>query len=713
MTSPAQAEALGLTPEEFERICTTLDRRPTEAELAMYAAMWSEHCSYKSSKVHLKTLPTEGPQVVMGPGESAGIVDVGDGYVAVFKLESHNHPSFVEPVQGAATGVGGIVRDIIAAGARPVAILDPLRFGWPDGDERTERIAAGVVSGISQYGNSIGIPTVGGEVKYDPCYRGNPLVNVMCLGIARHEDIQYAKAEGEGNVAILFGSLTGRDGIGGVSVLASRPFDEEAEAKRPSVQVGDPFTEKIVIEVCVELAKRGFLVGLQDLGGAGLCCATSEMAARGRVGLHVNLDHVPLREDDMEPFEILTSESQERMLAVVRPGDVEEALAIAAEWGVRATVIAEVTSGENLTITRDGVTVADVPAASLADEGPTYNRPLARPDWIDAVRADDPLALPAPTDLTVALRELLKSPNIADQRWAYEQYDSVVQHNTLEGPGGEAAVIRLEGTNRALAMSTDGCGRFGYLDPRVGAMLAVSEAARNVACTGARPWAATNCLNFGNPEHEDVMWQFKEAVAGIGEACIAFDTPITGGNVSFYNQTGDTQIHPTPIIGMLGVLADVDNRVGNTWGTDETVILLGETRAELGGSEWAWVAHRHLGGLPPTVDLRAERALIDLLVDLATQRAVTAAQDLSEGGLGVTLAEMVARSGVGAKIDAGDMRGLAPHVWLFSESSGRAVVATKDAQKVLAAAERMGVPAEVLGRTGYPGLVVDAIGLSL
>jgi phosphoribosylformylglycinamidine synthase len=703
------ALSLALTEDEYRRICDTLTREPTRAELAMYAAMWSEHCSYKSSKIYLKTLPTEGPRVVMGPGESAGIIDIGDGLVAVFKLESHNHPSFVEPVQGAATGVGGIVRDIISAGARPVAILDPLRFGWPD-DFRQRHLVEGVVHGISQYGNSIGIPTIGGETKFDPCYAGNPLVNVMCIGIGRAEHVQRARAEGEGNVAILFGSKTGRDGIGGVSVLASRPFDAEAEAKRPSVQVGDPFTEKVAIEVSVELAARGLLVGLQDLGGAGLCCATSETAARGRVGLDVDLDAVPLRETDMEAFEILTSESQERMLAIVTPEDVNETLALCAEWGVLATVIATVKTGGNLTVRRGGEIVADVPAASLADEGPTYDRPARRPDWLDALRADDPLALEAPKDCGEALLDLLASPNICDKTWVHEQYDSLVLHNTLAGPGGDAALVRIEGTQRALAISTDGNGRYCQLDPRIGAMLAVAESARNVACSGARPVAVTNCLNFGNPEHPEVMWQFAEAVAGIGEACRALETPVTGGNVSFYNQTGETQIHPTPVIGMVGILEDASARVGIAWPDGAKIVLLGETKAELGGSEWAWVAHRHLGGLPPSCDLDAERRLANLLADLAEARAIASAHDCSDGGLGVALAECAIASGIGARVGIDALTGgLAPHVALFSESGGRALVAAADPGPVLAAAEAAGVPAAVIGETGGSALEVSAL----
>jgi len=702
----AQAASLGLTEDEYQRIVDTLQRDPTVAELAMYGAMWSEHCSYKSSKIYLKTLPTEGPRVVMGPGESAGIIDIGDGLVAVFKLESHNHPSFVEPVQGAATGVGGIVRDIISAGARPVALLDPLRFGMPD--EWSQRhLLAGVVAGISQYGNSIGIPTIGGEVKFDPCYGGNPLVNVMCVGIGEAAHVQRARAEGTGNVALLMGSKTGRDGIGGVSVLASRPFDEEAEAKRPSVQVGDPFTEKVVIEACLEIARRGLLVGLQDLGGAGLCCATSETASRGMVGLDLVLDSVPLREGDMEPFEILTSESQERMLAIVRPGDVEEALEICRTWGVLATPVATVKGGGNLTVSFHGDVVADVPARSLADEGPTYHRPAARPDWIDDLRASDPLALPAPKDFGEALLELLGSPNICSKRWVYQQYDSIVQHNTLEGPGGDAAVLRIEGTPRALAISTDGNGRWCQLDPKVGAAHAVAEAARNVACSGARPVAITNCLNFGNPEHPEVMWQFSEAVAGIGEACIALGTPVTGGNVSFYNQSGSTQIHPTPVIGMVGILEDASKRVGIAWPNDHAVILLGETRAELGGSEWAWVAHEHLGGTPPALDLDAERRLLFLLAELAENDLIASAHDCSDGGLGVTLAECAIASGVGATIEAAT--DLDPHMWLFSESAARVVVTAPTRGVILEAASKAGVPATVLGRTGGTHLRVEGL----
>ncbi|MFN2642774.1 MAG: phosphoribosylformylglycinamidine synthase subunit PurL, partial [Actinomycetota bacterium] len=671
---------------------------------AMYAAMWSEHCSYKSSKMYLRTLPTKGPRVVMGPGENAGVVDVGDDLVAVFKLESHNHPSAVEPVQGAATGVGGIIRDVIATGARPVALLDPLRFG-PLDEYRQRWLLGGIVHGISQYGNSIGVPTVGGEVVFDPCYRGNPLVNVMCVGVARIDDVQHARAAGVGNVGILFGAKTGRDGIGGVSVLASRPFDAEAEAKRPSVQVGDPFTGKLLIEATLELVRRRLLVGLSDLGGAGLCCATSETSSRGEVGLEVDLDVVPAREVGMEPFELLTSESQERMFAIVRPEDADEVEAVCRRWGVPATRIATVVEGARLRVKQHGKVVADVPSRSLADEGPVYERPAQRPDWQDALQSDDPLALPAPKDLGEATLSLLSSLNIASKQWVTEQYDWMVQHNSVEGPGGDAAVVRLEGTRRGMALATDGNARYCLLDPHRGAALAVAEAARNVACTGARPIAVTNCLNFGNPERPDVMWQFGEAVAGIAEACAAFATPVTGGNVSFYNETDGDSIKPTPVIGMLGIIENIDDALGIGYVNEgDAVILLGETNPELGGSEWAWHFHGHVGGMPPALDLVKEKALHDLLAELAEQAVIKSAHDCSDGGVAVALAECAIAGGIGATIELSD----ATYVGLFSESSSRAVVtcAADQVDAVLAAAGRSVLPAARIGKVSGDRLIV-------
>ncbi|MGH2829315.1 MAG: phosphoribosylformylglycinamidine synthase subunit PurL [Actinomycetota bacterium] len=704
-----RAGALGLTADELARIVETLGREPSAAELAMYAAMWSEHCSYKSSKIHLKTLPTTGPRIVMGPGENAGVVDIGDDLVAVFKLESHNHPSAVEPVQGAATGVGGIVRDILATGARPIALLDPLRFGDP-AEWRQRHLLGGVVAGIGSYGNSIGIPTVGGEIKFDPCYAGNPLVNVMCVGIARRDAIARARAQGPGNLALLYGSKTGRDGIGGVSVLASRPFDAEAEAKRPSVQIGDPFEEKVVIEATLELLERGLVVGIQDLGGAGFCCATSETASRGEVGMRIDLDAVVLREQDMEPFEILTSESQERMFAIVAPEHEKEALEVCERWGVDAVIVGQVTEGDRLVVTHRGAVVADVPARSLADDGPTYHRPIQRPAWIDVLRSDDPSDLPPPPDPGAALLSLLASPDVCDKSWAWEQYDYLVGHNTADGPGGDAAVVRVDGTTKALAISTDGNGRYGQLDPRLGAMHAVAEAARNVACTGARPIAITNCLNFGNPERPDVMWQFAEAVAGMGEACLALGTPVTGGNVSFYNETDGASIHPTPIVGMLGLMEDAGARTGIAFrAPGDVVVMLGETFDELGGSEYAWALHGHLGGEPPRLDLASENALVDLLAGLCERRLLCSAHDCSEGGIGVCLAESAIACGIGATL-ATDT-GLAPHEWLFSESASRAIVTCDPAQRdpVLAAAAAAGVPANVIGTVGGEALDLDGI----
>jgi phosphoribosylformylglycinamidine synthase II len=706
----ALARSLALTDAEYERIVATLGREPTTAELAMYAAMWSEHCSYKSSRVHLATLPTEGPAVLVGPGENAGVVDVGDGLVAVFKLESHNHPSAVEPVQGAATGVGGIVRDVLATGARPVALLDPLRFGELD-SFRARWLLGGVVAGISRYGNSIGVPTVGGEVAFDPCYADNPLVNVLCLGIARRDRVVRARAGAPGDVGLLLGARTGRDGIGGVSVLASRPLGADAEERRPSVQVGDPFAEKLLVEACLELVERDLLVGLQDLGGAGLTCATSEMASRAGLGMELDLDAVPLREPDMEAFEILTSESQERMFAIVRPERVEEVVALCRRWGVPVTPVARVTGDGLLRVRHRGQVVAEVPARSLADEAPVYRRPLERLAWLEALRADDPLALPAPADLGEALLRLLAAPNVCSKRWVWRQYDFLVQHNTLAGPGADAAVIRLEGTPRALALSTDGNGRLCLLDPRLGAAHAVAEAARNVACVGARPLAVTDCLNFGDPERPEVMWQFAETVAGLGEACRALGTPVTGGNVSFYNASDRGSIHPTPVVGMLGVLDDARRMVGPGFRREgDVVVLLGETRPELGGSEYAWTLHRHLGGRPPALDLDRERALVATLVACAGRGILRSAHDCSEGGLAVALAECAIAGGVGVRVDE-PADGLAPHLWLFSESASRAVVtcAPDDLAALLAEARARGLPARPIGTVGGESLEVRGV----
>jgi phosphoribosylformylglycinamidine synthase II len=698
--------ALGLTDEELERIRSTLGRAPNRAELAMYAAMWSEHCSYKSSKVHLRTLPTEGPAVLVGPGEDAGVVDVGDGLACVFKLESHSHPSAIEPVQGAATGVGGIVRDVLSMGARPVALMDPLRFG-PLDDARNRWLLSGVVAGIGQYGNSIGVPTVGGEVKFAGPHGPNPTINVLCLGLAPSDRLVRARAEGEGNHLVLIGARTGRDGIGGVSVLASRTLGEASDESRPSVQIGDPFSEKLLIEACLEMIDAGLLAGLQDLGGAGITCAVSESAARAGTGAEIDLDAVPLRERGMEPFEILTSESQERMLAVVRPEDLGGVETVCRKWGLASALLGRVTTDGRVRVRMEGTIVAEVPARSLAEEGPVYERPMAPPGWLDDLQEDDPTYSAAPDDLGECFFRVLGSANVASRRWVFEQYDSLVQGNTLAGPGGDAALVRLEGTLRALAVSTDGNGRYGYLDPYLGGAHAVAEAARNVACTGARPLAVTNCLNFGDPERPEVMWAFAEAVRGMGEACRVLETPVTGGNVSFYNETGDSAVYPTPVVGMLGLLEDYRLRLGIGFAPGAVVYLLGETFPELGGSEYAEVVLGKISGRPPGLDLEREARLVDLLIEAARSDVVASAHDCSEGGMAVALAESAIAGDCGFALNLpGD---LPDHLALFSESASRVVVsvgpARCDALEGLASAHE--VPFARMGETGGPRMVFD------
>ncbi|HEX2026089.1 MAG TPA: phosphoribosylformylglycinamidine synthase subunit PurL [Actinomycetota bacterium] len=696
--------ALGLTDEEQARIVERLGREPNRAELAMYAAMWSEHCSYKSSKVHLRELPTEGPSVLVGPGEDAGVVDLGEGVACVFKIESHSHPSAIEPYQGAATGVGGIVRDVLSMGARPVAILDPLRFGTLDVD-RNRWLMAGVVAGIGGYGNCIGVPTVGGEVKFAPPHGPNPTVNAMCVGLARADRLVPARADGPGNVLLLIGSRTGRDGIGGVSVLASRTLGEGSAAQRPSVQIGDPFAEKLLIEACLELADAGLLVGLQDLGGAGLTCAVSESAARAGTGAEIELDAVPLREPGMEPFEVLTSESQERMLAVVRPDDLAAAVAVCRRWGLETARIGTVTEDGRVRATEGGRVVADVPAASLADEGPVYRRPMSPPPDLDDLQGEDPTFSPPPVEPGEAFHRLLASPNVASKRWVWEQYDSIVQGNTVAGAGGDAAVIRLEGTLRGIAVATDGNGRYGRLDPYLGGAHAVAEAARNVACVGARPLGATNCLNFGNPERPEVMWAFHETVRGMADACRALATPITGGNVSFYNESADSAIWPTPVVGMVGLLEDYRLRVGSAFRPGSVLYLLGETFAELGGSEYAEVVLGSITGRPPALDPEREAALIAFLTHAARRDLLATAHDCSDGGLAVVLAESAMSGDCGFAVSL--PHDLPAHVELFSESASRAVIAVEpsraDAVEALAAEHE--VPFARLGETGGPRMV--------
>jgi phosphoribosylformylglycinamidine synthase II len=673
---------LGLKDDEYARIREILGRRPTSSELAMYSVMWSEHCSYKSSKVHLRQFGEKTPEeaadiLLVGIGENAGVVDVGHGLAVTFKIESHNHPSYVEPYQGAATGVGGIVRDILTMGARPIAVMDPLRFGPADAPD-TRRVLPGVVAGIGGYGNCLGLPTIGGEVVFDPTYLGNPLVNALCVGVLPHDRLQTAHASGEGNLVILFGAKTGGDGIGGVSVLASETFADGGPSKRPSVQVGDPFAEKVLIEACQELFERKLVTGIQDLGGAGISCATSELASNGDGGMHVWLDRVPLRDSTLAPEEILMSESQERMCAVVEPAKLAAFLQVCEKWDVEATVIGEVTDGDRLTIDWHGERIVDVPPRTVAHDGPVYERPYARPQTQDALQADAPDAsrLPRPAD-AAALRgtmlQLIASPNLASKAWVTDQYDRYVLGNTVLAQPEDSGIVRIdEASGLGVAVATDGNGRYVALDPYAGAQLALAEAYRNVATTGARPLAVTNCLNFGSPEDPGVMWQFAEAVRGLADGCQRLGVPVTGGNVSFYNQTGDVAILPTPVIGVLGVIDDVERRTCLGFGADgHHVLLLGTTTDELGGSEWAHL-HGHLGGLPPQVDLDAERRLCEVLVSAASFELVSGAHDVSVGGLGQTLIEMALRAGLGAQLTLPD--GLDPFVALVSESSARAVV---------------------------------------
>ncbi|HVF06600.1 MAG TPA: phosphoribosylformylglycinamidine synthase subunit PurL [Frankiaceae bacterium] len=690
MTTIEQPYAeLGLKDDEYARILDILGRRPTDEELAMFSIMWSEHCSYKSSKVHLRRFgdaAVENARVLAGIGENAGVVEVGDGLAVTFKVESHNHPSFVEPYQGAATGVGGIVRDILAMGARPVAVMDSLRFGDATAPG-TKRLVDGVVAGISFYGNCLGLPNVGGEVVFDPTYAGNPLVNALCLGVLPVERLHLAAASGEGNVVVLIGAKTGRDGIGGVSVLASATFaalEEGSESRRPAVQVGDPFTEKVLIECCLELYERGLVTGIQDLGGAGLTCATSETAAKGSGGMRVELDRVPLREPSMTAAEVLASESQERMLAIVRPEHLDEVLATCRRWGALATPIGEVTSGDRLVVTWHGDVVVDVPPKALADDGPVYERPMERPRDLDALQADTPDRLPRPAngaELRATLLRLAASPNLASKRWVTDQYDRYVQGNTVLAAPEDAGVLRLTESGSGVALALDGNGRYTRLDPYRGAQLALAEACRNVAAVGAVPIAATDCLNFGSPEDPQVMWQFAEAVRGLADGCVEMGTPVIGGNVSFYNQTGDVAINPTPVVGILGVIDDVARRTPMAF-TDEgdTLLLLGTTRDELGGSEWAWSEHRHLGGLPPAVDFAAEKALGEILVAGSRDGMLSAAHDLADGGLAQALVESCVRGGRGARVVLPE--GADPFGWLFSESAGRAVVAVPRSEEL-------------------------------
>ena len=732
-----------MTDDELSAIIDLLGRNPSDLELAMYSVMWSEHCSYKSSRKYLGRFPTEAPWVLVGPGEGAGVIDVGDDLAVALRIESHNHPSAVEPHQGAATGVGGIIRDIFSMGARPIALMDPLRFG-PLDTPRNRYLVEGVVSGISSYGNSVGVPTVGGEIVFDPCYSANPLVNVFCLGVLPKTRLVLARAEGEGNLAVLLGASTGRDGIGGASILASAGFDESSTNgpggdKRPSVQVGDPFEEKKLIEACLALLDSGLAVGVQDLGAGGLSCAASETAAKAGMGMDVDLARVPRREPGMSPMEVMISESQERMLAIVTPEDLAEVLALCERWEIRASVVGRVTTTGRFRVydgafdawgvppaaapATDGLptfdVLCDVPGESLGD-GPVYDRPATRPADQDSLVAADPLPalaerFAAGADLGPELLGLLSLPNIGDSSWVWRQYDHQLFLNTVAGPGCDAAVLRLRETEstsgdtpgapgKALALTTDGKARFCLLDPRTGAALAVLEAARNVACTGARPMALVNCLNFGNPEHPEVMWQFAEVVDGMSEACRALGLPVIGGNVSFYNASGGADIHPTPVVGVVGLIDRLDSRIPPAaLAPGQTIVGLGDTAAELGGSEWAAGRHGLVGGMPPSADLAAGARLHELVSSLVVDRVVAGVHDCSDGGLAVALAEMAIAGACGFAVAAeGSLAALVPAVACFSESANRVVlaVAAGRADEVLGGAAAAGVPAAVLGTTG-------------
>ena len=696
--------SLGLKDDEYARIKEILGRRPTDAELAMYSVMWSEHCSYKSSKVHLRyfgeTMTEEmSEKILAGIGENAGVVDIGGGNAVTFRVESHNHPSYVEPHQGAATGVGGIVRDIMAMGARPIAVMDQLRFGPADAPD-TSRVLPGVVDGISHYGNCLGLPNIGGETVFDESYAGNPLVNALCVGTLKVEDLKLAFASGLGNKVMLFGSRTGLDGIGGVSVLASDTFEEGAERKLPAVQVGDPFAEKVLIECCLDLYRAGVVVGIQDLGGAGLACATSELAAAGDGGMEIDLDAVPLRAENMLAAEILSSESQERMCAIVRPEDVARFREICAHWDVTCAEIGEVTDGEHLLIRHRGELVVDAPAHTIAHEGPVYERPWARPEWQDEVQQFQGVEKPTdPEAVKAALLAMVGSPALCSRAFITDQYDRYVRGNTVQAQHANAGVLRIdEQTHRGVAVSADASGRYTKLDPNMGARLALAEAYRNVAVTGARPVAVTNCLNFGSPEDPAVMWQFREAVHGLADGAKELAIPVSGGNVSFYNQTGSEAILPTPVVGVLGVIDDVResvrNKLGMVSGTEE-LYLLGQTFDEFGGSIWQQVSGAGLSGLPPQVDLANEEKLMEFFQQPGV---VSAAHDVSEGGVAQAIAELAIYSNKGVSLD---VSGVHDDVFtaLFSESASRVVVAATDGAAVVRRAQELGIPVVKIGET--------------
>ncbi len=706
---------LGLKEDEYTRIREILGRRPTSSELAMYSVMWSEHCSYKSSKVHLKQFGDKAVKtdaLLVGIGENAGVVDVGQGYAVTFKIESHNHPSFIEPYQGAATGVGGIVRDILTMGARPIAVMDPLRFGPAEAAD-TRRVLPGVIAGVGGYGNCLGLPNIGGEVTFDETYAGNPLVNALCVGVMKHSDIKLAKAAGAGNLVVLYGAKTGGDGIGGVSVLASETFGASGPAKRPSVQVGDPFVEKVLIECSLEIFAEDLVVGIQDLGGAGLSCATSELASGGTGGMSVELDRVPLRDPSLSPEEILMSESQERMCAIVEPKHIDRFLEICKKWDVTATVIGEVTTGDRLEITWHGELIVDVPPRTVAHEGPVYQRPFAEPAYISQVNIEK-VNVPLPVnaaEIKAAVLKLAGTPNLADKSWVTSQYDKYVQGNTIQAQPDDSGMVRVdESTHLGVAVSTDANANWSYLNPYEGVKLALAEAARNIATAGAVPLAVSNCLNFGSPEDPGVMWQFAETVRGLADGCLEMGLPVTGGNVSFYNQTGTTAILPTPVIAVLGVIDDVRTRTPMSFdraGLD--LYLLGDTHEDFAGSEWAFI-HGIRGGQSPQSDLQAAMRLNTLLVAGRTEKIFAAAHDLSQGGLSAALTEMVLRHGIGATVKLKNAA-----VDLLSETPGRVVVAIDSAKKdsLIAQATKAKITCTHIGTTGGDSLTINDALISL
>jgi phosphoribosylformylglycinamidine synthase subunit PurL len=716
--SPEILRQHGLTPDEYEKIKQLLGgREPTLTELGIFSVMWSEHCSYKSSRVHLKRLPTRSKIVLQGPGENAGIIDIGDGWACAFKIESHNHPSFIEPFQGATTGVGGILRDIFTMGARPVAVMDSLRFGPITASKNVSQkelhknhsVLEGVVSGVASYGNCFGVPNLGGETKFEPCYSGNPLVNAFALGLVRKNEIFYAKAAGEGNPVIYVGAKTGRDGIHGAT-MASEEFSEASEAKRPNVQVGDPFLEKLLLEACLEAMQTGAIVGIQDMGAAGLTCSTCEMGGRGGVGIEIELDRVPQRETGMTPYEIMLSESQERMLLVAQKGREDEVFRVFEKWGLDAVEVGTVTTGNVLRVLEHGKVVAEIPNPALTDEAPLYKRPLAR--WEPPVPREMPdhIKIGGTGDFTANLKQLLASPNICGKRWVWQQYDHMVQTNTIEAPGsGDAGVIRIKGSQRGLSMALDGNGRWCYLDPRLGAMHAVAEAARKVACSGATPVGATNCLNFGNPEKPHIMWQFSQTIDGITKACEELEIPITGGNVSFYNETLGEGIYPTPVLGVVGILEDVHKTAKMHFAAPaRTIVLLraGETgditdaESEFGSSEYAKEILGTLWGYPPELDLEKEAELQKAVIELIQHGVVDSVHDCADGGVAVALAEKAMPKGVGARVNL-PSGGLFAEFALFGEDASRIVISCDpgNVARIKEVAEKHGAVAEVIGET--------------